>query len=332
MATFYPYQPQIAVPPPVPYNSYAPYTPQTPTYNPQPGVVGLQTPTPGQYTPQGIPGYPQSYFGVAGAAAAGIYGQPALPNVKPPTPPPPEQPATPDLTSITPEVASDTLKRVLVSELRDAGFASAQPQALERIEREVVAFIQTLYERAHQYANLSTRAAAIPTDLLLACDEVGLGPEQLRPFRAKMKRRKKKHTVPSVPTLLPAPSRAPSPVRLPSDDDVMPIIPMTLRGLPHSVPKIPPKHTYLRTMADPPKRAAIPTLEKKLETAGLVQTSLKNLMVATADAKGQEEGELLGHIVNSETAIHPRKRWKLSQSSSSRKSRSRHTVRTSIAS
>jgi transcription initiation factor TFIID subunit 8 len=55
----------------------------------------------------------------------------------------------------------------------------------------------------------------------------------------------------------------------------------------------------------------LPSLEKKLKTAGLVQQSLKNLMLATEDSSGQEDGELLGHIVNWEAAVHPRKRWKV---------------------
>jgi transcription initiation factor TFIID subunit 8 len=60
-----------------------------------------------------------------------------------------------------------------------------------------------------------------------------------------------------------------------------------------------------------PKRAALPSLEKKMKTATLVQGSLKNLMIATEDTTGQEDGELLGHIVNYEVGTHPRKRWKV---------------------
>ena len=48
--------------------------------------------------------------------------------------------------------------------------------------------------------------------------------------------------------LLPPPPRAPSPELLSSDDEgAPPAIPMTLRPLPHYVPPLPPKHTYLRT-------------------------------------------------------------------------------------
>lgn len=63
--------------------------------------------------------------------------------------------------------------------------------------------------------------------------------------------------------------------------------------------------------ASPPKKAALPSLEKKLKTAGLVQESLKNLMLATEDSTGQEDAELLGHIVNWEMGLHSRKRWRL---------------------
>ncbi|KAJ6516132.1 hypothetical protein C8R45DRAFT_855929, partial [Mycena sanguinolenta] len=319
MSSYYPYQPVPAATTPS-YNPYSQYTPQ-------------------QYTAQAA-SY-ASYFPSA------YHPPPPAARV---TPPPPDQPPPPpDLTSITPQIASKAIQRLIVSELRDSGFASAQPLAVECLERDVVAFIERLYERAHQYANLSNRSAAIATDLVLACEEFKIAPESLRPTRAKITRKKKKKgtvsvllmfsvertitiAVPAAPTLIPARSRSPSPERLPSDDEGAPL-PLTLRGLPTMFPKIPPKHTYLRTPASPPKRAAIPTLEKKLETAGLVQSSLKNLMVATEDAKGQEEGELLGHIVNSETGVHPRKRWKFSHTSSRKhKSSTASRVQTSLAS
>ena len=67
------------------------------------------------------------------------------------------------------------------------------------------------------------------------------------------------------------------------------------------------------SQVSPPKKAALPSLEKKLKTASLVQESLKNLMLATEDSTNQEEGELFGHIVNSELGAHPRKRWKVSK-------------------
>ena len=62
--------------------------------------------------------------------------------------------------------------------------------------------------------------------------------------------------------------------------------------------------------ASPLKKQALPSLEKKLKTAALVQGSLRNLLVATEDSSGQEDAELLGHIVNWEAVASPRKRWR----------------------
>ncbi|KAJ7283845.1 hypothetical protein C8J57DRAFT_1171768 [Mycena rebaudengoi] len=285
------------------YYQYQPPPTNTPSYNPY-----------SQYSAQAVAAYsqsayPQGYFPTFVPAPA-----PKLSPPPPDLPPPP-----PDLTSITPNVASKAIQRLIMSELRDAGFSGAQALAVETLERDVVAFLERLYERAHQYANLSNRSGAIATDLVLACEEFNIAPESLRPTRAKIVRKKKRMiAIPATPALLPARSRSPSPARLPSDDEsVPPLIPPTLRALPAFFPKIPPKHTYLRTPASPPKKAAIPSLEKKLETAGLVQKSLRNLMLATEDTEGQEAGELLGHIVNSETGLHPRKRWKVQKVSHS---------------
>lgn len=44
----------------------------------------------------------------------------------------------PDLSSITPRVASKTIQRLIASQLRDAEFDSAHPDALQRLELEVV--------------------------------------------------------------------------------------------------------------------------------------------------------------------------------------------------
>lgn len=67
---------------------------------------------------------------------------------------------------------------------------------------------------------------------------------------------------------------------------------------------------FLLIQASPPKKAALPSLEKKLKTASLVQESLKNLLLATEDSTDQDDGELLGAVVNWEATTHPRKRWK----------------------
>ncbi|KAG6918899.1 hypothetical protein DXG01_010554 [Tephrocybe rancida] len=262
--------------------------------------------------------YPSHYSTATTAALAATPAlsqyYPSFPHVPQPkqSPVPEGPPPPPDLTSITPAVASHSLQRLISTELRDVGFKSAQKDALRRLELDVVAFVEQLFARAHEYANLSNRAGAIATDLLLACDEFDLPADALRATadRQQIVVIDSPHPA-GPPELLPAPSRSPSPELLPSDDeDAAPAVPITLRLLPAYFPTLPPKHTYLRTPASPPKKAALPSLEKKLKTAGLVQQSLRNLLVATEDSTNQEDGELLGHLVNWEMNAHPRKRWK----------------------
>jgi len=184
---------------------------------------------------------------------------------------------------------------------------------MRRLETEVAAFVELLYERAHEYANLANRAGPIATDLLLASERCGMQTKDLHKLGARSSKKRKREPLRRLETIvLPPPSCPPSPELLLSDDeDTQPVVPVTLRALPTYLPALPPKHTYLRTPVSPPKKAAIPSLEKKLKTAGLVQESLKNLLLATEDNLGHEDGELLGHIVNWEASTHPRKRWKV---------------------
>ena len=132
-------------------------------------------------------------------------------------------------------------------------------------------------------------------------------------------------------SLLPSGRRSPPPKLLSSDDESSPpTVPTSLRSIPHFYPNLPPKHTYLRTpvripilsrdnhflyhlpQPSPPRRQALPSLEKKLKNASLVQESLQNLLLATEDVVGPDDGEILGSIVNWEGTVYPRKRWKLS--------------------
>ncbi|KZP24603.1 hypothetical protein FIBSPDRAFT_735513 [Athelia psychrophila] len=229
-------------------------------------------------------------------------------------PPPPAPP------SVTPQVAAQALQRVISSQLKDAGFYSAEPHALQKLELEVASLVEHLYERAHELANLSNRSGPIVTDILLASQDWQMDPKELRRVGVKSMAKRRKGATPlttslyptNAPTLIPPPPRSPSPDMLNSDDeDTLPIVPSTLRALPNYFPALPAKHTYLRTPISPPKKAALPSLEKKLQTASLVQESLKNLLLATEDNLGHEDGELLGHIVNWEASTHPRKRWKV---------------------
>ncbi len=133
---------------------------------------------------------------------------PSLPHVE--LQPEPPRPASPILPAVTPKVASQTVQRLVASELRDSGFNGAQPEALYVLEQEVVScafvfcaqisigiltfepiVVQQLYQRAHEYANLSNRSGPIATDLLLAGKEFNMSPQDLRPFRSKLLKRKR---------------------------------------------------------------------------------------------------------------------------------------------
>lgn len=238
----------------------------------------------------------------------------------PQTPPVDRPPSPPDLvSSITPNIASKAMRRIICQELREAGFNSAQASVVQKLEFEVVALVEELFSKAHEYANLANRAGPIASDLVLACDDYNLPPAELYSVQRKALGRKKSSTSLSptktegavpLPSLVPPPSRSPSPELLPSDDESgAPTRPTTLRGIGSYFPTLPPKHTYLRTPASPPKKAALPSLEKKLKTAALVQKSLGNLLSNTED-NTKEDDKLFGHIVNWEMGVYPRKRWK----------------------
>ncbi|KAI9574483.1 hypothetical protein HD554DRAFT_2165969 [Boletus coccyginus] len=277
-----------------PYGTYQALYPPYPM--PPPGQPMIAAPALPHFTPH----FPQPPPG---------YSLYALQPAKPPSPPP-GPPTAPDIPTISPQIASEQVRKLIVSQLKRTQFESTELQALRRLELEVVAFIQALYEQAHEYANLANRAMPIATDVLLACHDRGLKGKDLHNIAlASQSARISAETSLELPS-----SRESSPELLSSSDEgTPPVIPTTLRSLPSYFPPLPPKHTYLKTPASPPKKAALPSLERKLKTAGLVQESLKNLLTATEDNFGQEDGELLGHIVNSEASVYPRKRWKVMQ-------------------
>lgn len=250
-------------------------------------------------------------------AQAGYFGAPyqssnvALNSQSPPA----EVPIAPDVTDVTPGVASQSIQRLLSLEMKEAGFEAAEPPAMERLELEVTTFVSRLFKLAHDYSNLSNRAKPIVTDLMLACEELGLQTNDLHETEVASRKRKRESTnvMEIVPVLVAAPSRSPSPELLSSDDEgLSAIIPATLHSHPYYLPPLPPKHTYLRTPIAPPKKAALPSLEKKLKTSSLVQESLKNLLLATEDNhEDNGDGEILGAVVNWEVTTYKKKRWKV---------------------
>lgn len=265
------------------------------TFPGYPFTLAYPIPPPGQST---FPQFPVSGYPV-------VYGVPTSNSQSTPTP----LHTAPALPAISPAIASKQIQKLIVAQLRHSSFESIESAALARLELEVVASLQTLYERAHDYADLAGRTAPTAKDLLAACDEQTLTVKDLHTIAIQSK-----SAASAMETSFePPPSRPRSPELLPSDDEgAPPVIPATLRQIPQVFPPLPPKHTYLKTPASLPKKAALPSLERKLKNASLVQESLKNLLTATEENIGQEDGELLGHIVNWEASVYPRKRWKVS--------------------
>ena len=106
-----------------PYGTYqAPY-PAYPIPPPsQPMAAAAALPHFTAHFPQPPPGYPLYTF------------QPA----KAPSPPP-SLPTAPDIPTISPQIASNQVRKLIVSQLKMAEFESIELQALQRLELEVVA-------------------------------------------------------------------------------------------------------------------------------------------------------------------------------------------------
>ncbi|VDC02582.1 unnamed protein product [Peniophora sp. CBMAI 1063] len=212
---------------------------------------------------------------------------------------------------MTASVAQVAVDRLISAQLKDQGFDGAGPVALHKLGDEVIAYVENLYRTAHDYANLANRSIPTVNDLRLAFVDVGLEPADLRPIIRKRKRRSYKHQ-PRF-DLIPPPGESPVPEMLLLDDDES-SVPATIQELPPTYPPLPPRHTYVQTPPSPPKKQALPSLEKKLKNAGLVQESLRNLLVQTEDVVDPADTDLLGAIVNCESTAHPRKKWKVSKS------------------
>ncbi|KAI6101555.1 hypothetical protein EDD16DRAFT_1757898 [Pisolithus croceorrhizus] len=210
-------------------------------------VTAAGQPTPIVYAAQfPIPGYPALY---------GI--------VKAPTPTN-QFHSAPDIPAISSEIASKQMQKLIVSQLqavavrRDRTAGTRPPGA-----RKSVAFVQKLYEGAHDYANLACRASPVAMDVLAACDAQGVRVNDLQRHRNHVKvyccrlwgQRSSLHHLDHVP---------------PTSSHQM------TKGLrqhcrrrcgqiPSNFPPLPPKHSYLKTPASPPRKAALAILGTKAE-------------------------------------------------------------------
>ncbi|EJD01062.1 uncharacterized protein FOMMEDRAFT_169257 [Fomitiporia mediterranea MF3/22] len=215
-------------------------------------------------------------------------------------------------------VASSTINRFLAIRVREEGFERAETAALVRLEMEVTAFIEQIFSRAKAFADNSARGRPTAADAIAAVQEYDLDIAELKQEVKESKKRARKRKRAGEPDqslnleLVPPERRSSSPELLASDDEnTPPVVPQTLRSLPTHLPPLPPKHTYLQTPVPPPKKQALPSLEKKLENAALVQESLRNLLLATEVNADANDKELFGGVVNWEATKYPRKKWKI---------------------
>ncbi|KAF8528858.1 hypothetical protein BU17DRAFT_73128 [Hysterangium stoloniferum] len=271
---------------------------------------------PYNYSPQGHAPVPYQYQTVYPPPPdySAYYGIPTQ-APEPPSQQPP-QPAI-HIQTVNADVAAKSMRRLISSELRNAGFKQYESAALSRLENEVAAFMEILYRHAKEYTTLCNRVTPTPDDLLAACEDRGMTATQLR--LASKKKKRKRVAVITPTRLVSPPPREPSPDILPSDDEDAPVapvqlgaLPQTLQDLPDHLPSLPPKHTYLHTTPAAIKRSKIPSLDKKLDNAAKVQQSLRNLVKATEDNTGKGDLELASGVVNwMATANTSRKRWKI---------------------
>ncbi|KAG8875551.1 hypothetical protein FRB97_005020 [Tulasnella sp. 331] len=111
---------------------------------------------------------------------------------------------------------------------------------------------------------------------------------------------------------------------------IAPSHPRSLMSLPPQFPKLPPKHTYLRTDPPAPTTTSLSTLQEKINNAAIIQDSLRNLIQATEGPPEPKKKDTatdddvvqqanmpvplgLGSLVNWERASGSRKpvRWKV---------------------
>lgn len=110
----------------------------------------------------------------------------------------------------------------MLAELKKAGFDGSDSGAIKRLEAEVVecappfivllsslimvliprADVKMLFERAHELADLANRSGPIVTDLLLACKERNVDPEQLRKVAGGYRGKKRKPSGTCFPPFL----------------------------------------------------------------------------------------------------------------------------------
>ncbi|KAG9050846.1 hypothetical protein FS837_001956 [Tulasnella sp. UAMH 9824] len=264
---------------------------------------------------------------------------------------------------VTNDGAARALRHLIAAECQEVGFDSGEQDAMEKFEEMVALLITEIASIARGYADVSSRSIPNVRDVVIACEEKGFQFDGLRGTLKSSKKRMKKRRKLEAHGLAP-PLQAPSivaPPAPPKPDDLLPSdsepedqeepgngegksesksealkrdmakYPKSLQSLPSHFPRLPPKHTYLRTEPPPPKTTSLSSLQAKIDEAAVIQDSLRNLIQATeapARSKKPEADEdtvqptnqpippgLAGGFVNWEAASGLRKpvptRWKV---------------------
>jgi len=293
--------------------------PQQPPFFGGPFFPGMQPGMPPMHMPPGGPGVPPGM----------LYGAPPPhmpPAQRPPprvvpSPPPVLRPQ--DKRAVTAQTARDAIQRLVITQLKAEGFDSSSGAALDLvceqteacmcdisytctvdIHHTARAVIQLISETAQQRANLASRARPSPHDIFAAVTEdiVGIDVSGLRQTSRKRKRGMPSctsfvHTTDiffagksRAPTLVTPKSRSPSPTGLGSDDeDATPHVPLTLRFNPNHLPKLPPKHTYLRTAVSHPQPKRSPSTS--INFCGFTASSSETTSRGVEQRPGPQTGD-----------------------------------------
>ncbi|PVF98068.1 hypothetical protein CPB86DRAFT_785231 [Serendipita vermifera] len=204
--------------------------------------------------------------------------------------------------------AEKAMKHMIYTQLFMEGFDGAQASAVDLLFKEVVGYMQSLYQSTQEYGVQAGRSAPNAQDFVAACAERGITPKTLKSKRKpvqpeniqteegearveptpRRRKRKRRGFQPRHANLIPRDLSSPEPELLQSED--LPHVPLTLRAFHNApyLPTYPPKHTYIRSPPSPPQRASTTAiLEKRMQNTAKVRAALKNLMDA-ADKKEEE--------------------------------------------
>ncbi|KAG8904068.1 hypothetical protein FRB99_002339 [Tulasnella sp. 403] len=294
------------------------------------------------------------------------YPVPAPAPAQPPPPPQPAAPvnyaapshSTRNKLQMTPHAASRAVQHLIASRFQLAGFDGSERDAMDLMERLVVHLLADLAGLACGYAGLSNRTVPHARDFLVACEERGMSVRELKAEVKAHKRKRKSLSLGSRPPSIVTSAAPPKPPELlPSDSEdeakdpavekngsgsgaapgegkpsasksVSSHHPKSLLSLPAHFPRLPPKHTYLRTDPPAPATTSLSSLQQKINNAAIIQDSLRNLIQATEAPPAPKHQETdddvmqadlplppgLGGFVNWEGASglrKPLKRWKI---------------------